>query len=415
MKRVFQSAVLVLRPLFACLWATAPAAAQQGPPPANVVLGEAKMETAERLREVTGRLRTARRSLVATEEPGRVIAMDLNAGDAVAAGDVVARLDDQLAGLQVDRAKAVVQAREGELRERQAELERSRREVERFSALKMTAAASESELDDRRTSVLLSEARLAQAQADLATARVELAEAERALDQMTIRAPFDGRVVAKMTEVGQWVSQGSAIAEIVSLKELEGWLDVPEAYIGSVSDSGSVRVRVVAMGEEFEASMLGVVPDADLLSRLFPVRVRLENTEERLRPGMSIVGLVPTGTSGQYLTVPKDAMLRDDAGEFLFFEQGPVAMVARVRSLFGMGERVAVEAPMLRPGARVVVRGNERIFPGQPLNVLNRDEFPAAGGPGGGPPGMEGGSRRPSAEPPASEGAGGAERPATGG
>ncbi len=122
--------------------------------------------------------------------------------------------------------------------------------------------------------------------------------------------------------------------------------------------------------------MLGFLPEADRLSRLVPLRVVLPNEKELLRPGMSITGLVATGKSAPTVTVSKDGVLRDDAGEFLFFDAGGSAVPVRVRTRFGIGDRVAVEAN-LPPGANVIVQGNERLFPGQPVMVVGA---PPAGG-----------------------------------
>jgi hypothetical protein len=91
---------------------------------------------------------------------------------------------------------------------------------------------------------------------------------------------------------------------------------------------------------------------------------------------MSITGLVPTGSEEPSLTIHKDAILRNEMGEFVFFDAGGVAAMAQIRSLFPVGDRMAIEAEALQAGAKVVTQGNERMFPGQPL-------IPAAAIPGG--------------------------------
>ena len=121
-----------------------------------------------------------------------------------------------------------------------------------------------------------------------------------------------------MTDAGQWVDEGGGVVELVALTEIEAWLDVPERLIDRLTEGEStVRVRVTATGEEVDAEVIAVVPEADELSRLFPVRVAMDNADQRLKPGMSVIGLTPTGITEPSLTVPKDALLRDDAGEFL--------------------------------------------------------------------------------------------------
>lgn len=194
---------------------------------------------------------------------------------------------------------------------------------------------------------------------------------------MTIRAPFDGRVVAKLTEAGQWASIGSGIVTIVSLTELEARADIPERSVGALqTGDGVIQLRVPALGKMLEGELIKIVPEADSLSRLFPIRIRVTDPEGRLRPGMSLTAIVPTGESGPALTISEDAILRNAAGEYVFFDAGGTAQVATITRQFAADGRVVIRSPMLRAGALLVVEGNERMFPSQPLNVLNADQFP---------------------------------------
>jgi len=163
-------------------------------------------------------------------------------------------------------------------------------------------------------------------------------------------------------------------AEILALDPLEAWLDVPERYIERLSRSaGSIRVRIDALEEEREAVSVSIIPLAEMRSRLFPVRVELANPDERMRPGMTVAGLVPTGSVEPSLLVHKDAIRRDDAGAFVYFDGAGVAAVARVQTLFAVGDHIAIRQGALPPDANVVVEGNERLFPGQPLETTLRE------------------------------------------
>jgi len=354
------------------LAATSAAAAQPegGPPPASVTLDPARTEAIEQWREVTGELRVVRRSIVASRQDGQVVEMLVDDGEAVEAGAVLARLDRTLASLAVAQEEARVAAQQGVVARLASELEKSRRDWTRYEGLGANGSVSGQELDDIQTATALSEASSAEAAGDLASARAALAAAQERLAQMTIVAPFAGRVVRKQTEVGQWLQAGDPVAEVVALDQIEARLNVPESIAAGLKEGEStVRVRVRALGAEATGVVGFVLPEADAMSRLFPVRVVLDNADGRMRPGMSIVGLIGSGLIAPSLTVAKDAILRDDAGEFLYFDAGGRAAVARVRTLFASGDRVAI-AGGLPPGANVVVSGNERLFPGQPLAII---------------------------------------------
>lgn len=349
-----------------------------GPPPASVVVDAARTETVEQWREVTGELRAVRRTLLAAQEEGFVVDVLKQEGDRVSAGETVARLHDVRARLDVDRATADVAARKAMVDQRDADAEKTRRDLERIEEMVARGAGNERERDNARTDLKTAVARLEQAKAELAAAEAQLGLASQRLRDMAIDAPFAGVLVTRRSEVGQWLKRGDSVAEIVAMDQIEAWLDVPERYIDRLArPEQRVQVRVAALGRTFEAPVVAIIPDADRLSRLYPVRARMRNDDERLRPGMSVTGQVPTGTSEPTMTIRKDAVLRDDAGEFVYFDDGGVAAVARIQVLFAAGDRLAVRSARLAPGTLVVVEGNERLFPSQPLMIRG-------GGPGGG-------------------------------
>lgn len=361
------------------------AEAQDGPPPAQVFVETAGLEELVDARGVTGEIRSRRRAELAAQVGGLVLEMSVEEGDAVTKGSVIATLDDERAVAELDRAKAEIQTGEAEVEQRTAELDEAERDLARLRELEERGSMNPAEMDGAVTRVASRRALLAAARADLQTARAELRLAERELRDMTIEAPFDGRVVVKHTEVGEWLSVGDAVVTIVSMTELEARIDVPESILWALEASGgAIQVNLPAVPHSMEAEVIRVVPEADSLSRLFPVRLKVKDPEGELRPGMSLTAMVPTGKKEALLTVSKDAILRNAAGEYVYINSGGVSAVAPIERRFAVGDRVVIRSPMVREGVQVVVEGNERMFPGQPLVILNGDGAPRGVGEGAG-------------------------------
>ncbi|MBA4119212.1 MAG: hypothetical protein C0513_00685 [Isosphaera sp.] len=378
-----------------------PPAGNAAPPPANVVVEAARIEPLERTREVTGQLRVGRRSVLASEGVGLVVTMDVEPGDTIDRGQVVARLDSAQARLAVGRALAAVAVRRAVLAERSADRDRAGAELARFDSAGESVAPLE--LENRRALLAIADAQVMAAEADVGTAIADLDEARRREQKLVIAAPFRGRVVSRRTDIGQWIREGDPVVEVVDLESVEAVLDVPESLIARIDAPGAiVRVVIGGIGAEIDAAVTAIVPDADPLARLFPVRVRLPNPEGRLRPGMSASGLIPTGRFEPVLTVSRDAIRRDDSGEYVFVERGGVALPARVRRVDAWGGRVAVEpagtarlgaaqgpdagaSVTIAQGAMVIVEGNERVTAGAPVKSTVRQATPAEPRPGAAP------------------------------
>jgi len=385
---------MLQRYLSAIIVALTPAAAlAQGPPPAAVVVDAVRREPIELWRQVTGELRSLQRSSLAAEEPGLVLTLAVEEGDRIEQGEVIARLDTTLAEIAIEAQEAEVQAQHAVIQQIEVELAQARRDEQRIRDLTDRAASNETELDRARTAVLRLEAQLARARADLRAAEVGLTDARQRVSDMTIAAPFSGHITRKSTEVGQWLGRGDEVVELTSLERIEARLDVPEKLIAHLRE-GSTRVRVIidAIRVEDEqgrkvpyetlATISRIIPSADPLTRQFTVRVPIPNPEALARPGMTVIAFVPEGRFEPRLTIPRDAVLRDDAGEFVYFDAGGVAMPARIQTRFVTQDRVVIAPGTLQEGMLVVVEGNERLFPSQPLNIVRNlaDERPETPG-----------------------------------
>lgn len=366
----------------------APALGQMGGP-AAVTVERVRREPVQEQRLFTGELRAVRRSKVATQEPGLVIALPVVEGQPVKAGDVLAQLDARRLDVALREIEADEQSVSDIIEERTATMEWRQRDLELYQSSYDRGAANPKELFDAQVQVRIAKARVLQGerQRDVTRARAELLQ-ER-LKDMTIKAPFDGVIVIKHTELGEWVGEGDAVVELVSAGRIEAWLDVPQRYYRQVAGK-AVEVGI-SLGNEKSVMHRGpvrVIPLMDPRARSFYVVAAMDDQEGALTPGMSVKAWIPTGEVVERLTVPRDAVLRNEAGAYVYVArasgEGPAnAVPVPVTELFPFNERVVIDADTLEPGAPVIVEGNERLFPMAP--VIPMDAASKAAGGGGGP------------------------------
>jgi len=385
-----------------------------GQAPVPVVVGRvATMELAGG-QAFVGTVLPARTSDVGSAVDGRLVDFPIVDGQHVAEGEPIAGLLRGLLEIERQGALAELERRRQVLAELRAgsrpeEIDQARALVAGFEArlayakgrlarlgrLAERGTSTVDEVQDAQTELQATEAQLAGAKAALALAdagarqeqvaqaaaavAVQEAEVERIDDQLakhTIRSPFAGWVVERFTEKGQWVARGGLVARIAELDRVKVVAQVPELSVRFLRPGAEVRLEFDAAPDQaWVGTVARVVPQADLLSRSFPVEVALDNRvvegEPMLKGGMLARVWLPVGKAGSATVVPKDSVVLGVARPFVYVVDGGADGAAgngTVRPVeVGLGAAVEGHVEVrggLEAGQLVVIRGNERLRPG---------------------------------------------------
>ncbi len=343
---------------------------QQGSDAANVRVAPIRVETVQERRLVTGRIRAAQRSVVAAEEPGRVIVAPPDIGSTVDANDVLADLDRSLVETERRVAVAALEESQAQVQQARATYDQAAALRQRYERLIKQGGITEVQLDQAVRDEQVAGASLETARANVASSKATIEQLDIRLAKMTIRAPFAGAVVSKDTELGQWLSPGSPVVAMVRTNQVDAELMVPERMLRELAVDQAIGVRVDAAGGVFDGRVHRIVPDADARARSFPVLIRIDNDDGRLKPGMSAEAELPTGEAVPATLVPRDAVQVTPTGTIAYVNRGGVASPAPLTIRFTIDDLFVVDGP-LRAGDSVVIEGNERLRPGQELNVQN--------------------------------------------
>ena len=353
-----------------------------GPSPVEVVTA-VEIIAAEPV-ELLGSVAPAREAIVASEVEGVVSAVFADEGDGVAEGFVLARLrtttmELDLAAARASRAEAA------------ARLVRFESEVVRLTGLRERGAISEREYEQGVAD------RDAQTQAVLRF-ESESARLKELIAQAEILAPFAGLVSAVHAEVGEWTARGGDVATLVDLSHVEVTVAVPERYV-SLAEAARLRGIVLDVtfdalpGRSYPGSIRAVLPQANAQTRTFPVIVSVDNPDGAIRGGMFARIQAQIGTAVPTVLIPKDALVLRSGRTFVFRVVEPAAAgsgaapaanpaaatsTADVGALPQMVQEIEVEigagygawqviAGGIQGGDVVVVRGNESLRPGDPV------------------------------------------------
>ena len=289
---------------------------------------------------LTGELRAEKESLVATDTAGIVVHAAIERGMAVEKGKVLVKLDDRDAILAVREAKA-------NLNSAMSDFEHVKKELERNEKLANVKVVSDSTLQKARADNDIKAAALS-------VAEIRLDKAEKNLADCVTLAPFDGFVVERKVQIGEYVQAGTVVAQLMKIDILRLVLNVPETAVGSISAGQKVSFTVGAYPDVFFSGRVKYMgPAVRGSSRDLVIEAEVINSDGRLKPGMFASAKQEVDLSKKTV-VPKDALRANGNSFHVFAVQNEHVVEKLVEPGISVGTWVEVRGG-LNPGEKVVL------------------------------------------------------------
>ncbi|MDE3195321.1 MAG: efflux RND transporter periplasmic adaptor subunit [Acidobacteriota bacterium] len=370
--------------------------------------------------EVTGTFIADESSDIAPPVAGLVVATPVDVGARVAKGQVICELDRRDAQLKLDQAKAQLAEATASLRQTQSRIgwtsggfdpakvpevaaalanyqsaqasaKMAAADAQRYANLVATGDVSKSAYEKAKTQQETAEAQAnaARQQYDAATngahqsfemiqtsqatldgVKAQLAQAQKGLDDTTIRAPFDGYITARPTAVGEHVAVTDKIATIVRIGTLKLDLQTPEqrAALAHLGDKVTARVGAYP-NREFSGHVIAINQSIDPNSRVFILEARFDNPDADLKPGMFATAHVLQPGTMASVFVPRQAVIRDkttDSNQAFAVVDGKARLrVVQIGETVGDSIRVLSG---LNAGDTVALNHQSELFDGAPVS-----------------------------------------------
>jgi RND family efflux transporter MFP subunit len=326
-----------------------------GPPPSTVVTGKVTSGKVAPQVEYIGTVYFHERSDVASEVDGKAVAIEVDSGQRVAKGDVLVRLSTDLHDKRIANARALME-------QARADYELARLDDQRKSKLFKSRSVSEGEYDNSRLGAMA-------AQRKYHALRVTLDRLNLLRDKAFIRAPYDGVILEREVNRGEWVSTGSTVISMGRDDRFDVQVNVPSGSAGVIRQGLAVKVDVG--GRTLDGEVYAVVPRGDVSTRTFPIKIKVMNPGF-LAEGMEARVSLPSGFANKTLVVPRDAVIAARGNTVVWAVLDGKAVPVPVRVVGYRGLEAGVTAEKLAEGMDVVIKGNERLRPGQPVVITNK-------------------------------------------
>jgi RND family efflux transporter MFP subunit len=320
-------------------------------PAATVSVAQAVAQKLSPTRWVPGSVVSRDDARIASVSAGRVIEI-AEVGSVIRKGERLAKLDDVSLRLRLEQLRASA----GRAK---AQRDLAQTQMSRLARLAPGNAIAQTQLDEARASLEGANQELLRADAERRGIEHDIAETE-------IRAPFAGVVSERFVQRGEYLQTGAAVAHLVDTSRLEARVQAPLALAPQVKAGQEIQVRL--QGATQPVTVRAVVPVGDERSRQFELRVSLP--EDFALVGTAVEVALPENAGTVALTVPRDALVLREAHTYVMrVKADNTAEQVEVRA--GAARDTLVEVTgALSAGDTVVVRGAERLTPGQAVRVV---------------------------------------------
>jgi RND family efflux transporter MFP subunit len=332
--------------------------------------------------DASGYVVARRQATVASKITGKMVELDIEEGDHVKEGKVIARLDDTNLRAALNAARAQLDYARSGLAETEVNLTNAKRDYDRQKSLLGAHFVSQSAADNAQTTKDALTAQLATQRSNIEVAQRNIDVAQRNLDDTVVRAPFAGVVTVKAAQPGEIVSPISAgggftrtgIGTIVDMDSLEIQVDVNENFINRVQPDQQVTAKLNAYPDwHIPGHVIAVIPTADRSKGTVTVRIALDQRDPRILPemGVRVAFLADTAGDGNHaaaVALPADAVQSSGATGVVFVVHDSTVERRAVKLGAANGEHVVVLAGVA-PGERLAAGDLTKLKDGAEIHI----------------------------------------------
>jgi RND family efflux transporter MFP subunit len=374
--------VLVILPL-AAIAAAAYAFRNQKPVVQVMTASKAEAGGRQSLLNASGYVTPRRRATIAAKITGRVTGVFFDEGTHVRQGQLLATLDDSDVKRALESAKADRESAQAAIADYVVQLKNAKIQLGRAEQLQKAGVNTQENLDNASTAADSLIAKIALAKQQVVGSDARIREAQQAVDNTVIRAPFDGIVVSKDAQVGEMVSPISAgggftrtgIATIVDMNSNEIEVDVNESYIARVLPNQPVTATLDAYPDwQIPCKVRTVIPTADRQKATVKVRISFLKLDPKILPDMGVkVAFLseerPKAKGPEPMTyVPKSAVRSEGGTTFVYLVHDGKVEHRAIKTGTDRGTDVAIMAGVM-PGDSLVVSGPATLHDGDKVEI----------------------------------------------
>ncbi|MBW2220365.1 MAG: efflux RND transporter periplasmic adaptor subunit, partial [Deltaproteobacteria bacterium] len=289
---------------------------------------------------------------------GLIEKVSFKEGMQIKKGDILVRLNSEFIQQSIDiRSKE----KEGV----SIKIQNAEKNLNRFEMLYKEEAATEKAYDDLAD-------RLRELQTHHEMIQLQIDKFQLEMKKSSIRAPFDGIILQKFKNEGEWVSPGTPVCSLGSTADMVVNVAVSEDLIRFIHPGSNIFLSINAVSKEFKGTVQQITPVADIATKTFQIKISVPYFQSAIQ-NMSASVHVPVSDQMKLRMIKRDALIRYQGKDLVYTIKEGKATVLPINIVVYDGEYLGVDNPYIVPGMPLVVDGNDRLKPDQEVEIIDKN------------------------------------------
>jgi multidrug efflux pump subunit AcrA (membrane-fusion protein) len=346
-------------------------------------------------------LEAYQQGIISSKLSAKIVSVSVENGQYVNAGDTIATLDDQDIQNNIKTAQAQLEVNQQQLNAAQQQLNSAQVAMEKlkinvddaqrnydrqktlfesqaisqteFEAAEKTLNSYKADYDTGNASIQTAQASIATAQANIDAQKVNLAKNQSDLDNTVIKAPISGVISDKSMNIGQMATQGGVLAKINDISSVYATIQVPQEKISGVKIGQSAAITVDGSDRNYEGTVQTMDSAADATTRVFNCKVKIDNSDKSLLPGIFGKVQLISEEKTQVITVPINALVGNEGDYSVFINDNGTAKKTKVIIGETDGNNVEIISG-LQDGEQIICTNTSTLQDGNEIDPVSKQD-----------------------------------------
>ncbi len=324
--------------------------------------------------DATGTIGSEEEAYISAKIPGRVAAVNADAGMLVNKNQILLRIDDSQLKIQKAQIQNQIVMAQSNLDAVKIQMDDAERDYKRMEELFNENVISKKQLESYQVKFETLKKNYESARKNIQVVKDSLKLIETQIEDCIVRAPFSGIIGTKRVETGEVVGAGMVLMTLYNINNLNAQIKVPENYIPLIKKGQEVGMKTDVSEQKFYGKITKISGAADPKTKMFIAYVSISKNNLPIKPGMFVQANIIISERNNVITVPQQAVFEDKGKKCVYIVEKDTAKKVEIITGEKTDNLIEVKSGLV-PGNTVVVFGKENLLSGAKVKIVKTEKM----------------------------------------